>query len=178
MSRMRIAVVGLALFVVACSGGHTSGVARPVRTEPAATTALGQTSATEFAGLKPCELISSAEAVGLGITAPQPRRTAGSETCEWDGKGNGGLTVALDTKRGIDGLNYSGDTKTPATFGKHQGFSVAAPGKAPDLCHAVISVTASSSVQVVASAGGASTDTAKACELATKSAELVAAKLP
>ncbi|KOV85753.1 hypothetical protein ADL03_10855 [Nocardia sp. NRRL S-836] len=137
-------------------------MARPVNTEPTAPTAVGQTSGTGFADLNPCELISGSEAAGLGITAPQPRRTAGSETCEWDGNGNGGLTVALDTKRGVDGLDYSGDTKTPARFGKHQGFSVAAP----------------SSVQVVASAGGASTDTTKACALATKSAELVAAKLP
>ncbi|MEU7481477.1 DUF3558 family protein [Lentzea sp. NPDC042327] len=178
MNRMRIAVVGLALFAAACSDGGVSGRARPASVRTPVTSEVSRTSGAGLAGVKPCELISGAEAAGLGLVAPRPRTTAGLQTCEWDGSGNGGLTVAVDVRRGADALDYAGDAKTPARFGERDGFSVAAPDGEKDLCHAVISVSASSSVQLVASAGGASADTAKACALATRSAELVAARLP
>ncbi|KOV84684.1 hypothetical protein ADL03_15515 [Nocardia sp. NRRL S-836] len=66
--------------------------------------------------------------------------------------------------------------KAPARFRKYDGFT-AKPERDSGVCDAVISVSDSSSVQIVASADVAHRNTAKACELATKSAELVAAKL-
>ncbi len=180
MNRMRIAVVGLALLATACASDKTGGDAKPGSTTAPTTATVGTSSsdATGLVSAKPCELISGQEAARLGLTAsPEARKLAGSETCEWIDQ-NGGLTILLDLKRGAADQDYAGDTKTPANFGKFDGYTVAAPGKSADLCHAVISVTDSSSVQIVGGVKASSTDTAKACELATKSAELVAAKLP
>lgn len=179
MNHTRFAIAGLALFAAACSSGTTGGDARPgATTETPTSTSSRSAGDTKLADVRPCELISSSEATQLGLTAPpEARKAAGAETCEWIDK-NGGLTVALQAKTGANELNYQGDTKAQAKFGRYDGFTVPAAGKTVNICHAVIAVAESSSVQLVANAGVLSKDTAKACGLATKSAELIAAKLP
>lgn len=177
MNRMRFAVVGLALLATACTTGKVSGEARPGNTDTPTTTASSESSSS-LADIKPCELVNSAEAGQLGLTAPpEARKLAGEDTCEWIDR-NGGLLILLSSRRGADAHNYPNNTKSPARFGKFDGYTISAPGGAKDQCHVVISVTDSSSVQISGGIKANLTDTAKACELATKAAELVAAKLP
>lgn len=179
MKHARNAIFGLALLAAACSSGKTTGEAKSGSTSesptPSSAAAAGD---PKLASVKPCDLISSSEAGDLAIKSPKPERSLGAEICEWDGTGNGGLTVAVETTQGADDYNHEGDVKLPSKFGKYDGFTVAAPQKAVAGCIAVISVSESSSVQIIASAGAATTDTEKACEMARKSADFVAAKLP
>ncbi|MFD4642865.1 DUF3558 family protein [Lentzea sp. NPDC058436] len=178
MKHARIAIVGLALLATACTSGATTGEAKPGSTDASPTSASSAAAGDpKLASAKPCELISATEATDIGIKSPTPDQSLGAETCEWDGVGTGGLTVALETKQGADSFNYEGAVKTPSKFGAYDGFTVAAPDKAVYTCHAVISISSSSSVQIIASAGAATTDTAKACEMAKKSADFVAGKL-
>lgn len=178
MNRKRIAIAGLALFAAACSGDVTGGDAKPgTNTETSTSTSSSSTGDAKLAGVKPCDLLSSAEASTLGLASPEPRRAAASDTCEWTSADKGGLTVAVETKTGAEELNYDSSIKTPGKFGKYDGFT-AKPKQDNGLCDVVISVSDSSSVQLIANADVANRNTAKACVLATKSAELVASKLP
>lgn len=179
MNHARIAVVGLALLAAACTGGKTTGEAKPgSASEIPTSTSSTATEDTELASVKPCELINGSEATDLSIKSPTPERSVGAETCEWTGAGSSGLTVAVEPKQGVDDFNYEGDVKLPSKFGKYDGFTVAGAKKSPGVCHALISISTSSSVQIIASAGATAADTAKACEMAKKSADFVAAKLP
>ncbi|MEV6718244.1 DUF3558 domain-containing protein [Lentzea sp. NPDC051208] len=178
MNRTRIVIAGLALFATACSSGVTDGDAKPVTTSETQTTTSSSSSGDgALVGLKPCELVTGTEASGLGLGSPEPRRAAGADTCEWESNDSGGLTVALNTTIGAESLNYKTSNKTPLKVGKYDGF-IARPKEDSGLCDVVISVTDSSSVQVVANADVANRNSAKACELAQKSADFVAAKLP
>lgn len=177
MNRKRIAIAGLALFASACSSSATGGAAKPVTTaETTTSTASNSASGVDLASLKPCELVTGTEASGLGFSSPVPRRAAGADTCEWDSS-DGGLTVALNAKISAESLDFDSYTKMPTEFGKYSGFT-ARPKQDNGACQVVISVSDSSSVQVVANADVANRNSAKACELAEKSAAFVAAKLP
>ncbi|GGN17658.1 hypothetical protein GCM10011609_68240 [Lentzea pudingi] len=178
MSHARIAIVGLALLAAACSSGKTTGEAQPGGTnESPASTSSAPAGDSKLASVKPCELISASEAGDLNIKSPEPRQSLGAETCEWDGVGNGGLTIAVEPKQGADSFNYEGAVKTPSKFGTYDGFVVPAPDKTVYACSVVISISKTSSVQIIASAGAATTDTAKACDMAKKSAAFAAGKL-
>ena len=178
MNRTRIAIAGLVLFTAACSSGGTGGDAKPVTTSETQTSTPSSSGGdASLATLKPCELVSAAEASGLGFSSPVPRRAAVADTCEWESSDAGGLTVALNTTIGAESLNYTTSDKTPLKVGKYDGFT-AKPKQDNGLCDVVISVSDSSSVQVVASADVANRNSGKACELAQKSADFVAARLP
>ncbi|WP_082373176.1 DUF3558 family protein [Nocardia sp. NRRL S-836] len=99
MKRTRIGIAGLALLAAACGGNTTGGDARPgTTTETPTSTSSTSARNTKLAEVKPCELIASGEAARLGLTAPpQPRRSAGAETCEWIDS-SGGVTVAVETR--------------------------------------------------------------------------------
>jgi hypothetical protein len=179
MKHARIAIVGLALLAAACTSGKTTGEASPGSTgENPVSTSSSAAENTALASVKPCELISSSEATSLSITSPTPEKSLGAEVCDWTGAGSSGLTVAVEPKQGVNDFNYEGATKTPSKFGKYDGFTLPAPKKSPGVCHALIAVSESSSVQIIASAGATASDTEKACEMAKKSADFVAAKLP
>ncbi|MCR3746546.1 DUF3558 domain-containing protein [Lentzea californiensis] len=178
MNRTRIAVAGLVLFTAACSSSVTGGDAKPGTTSQTQTSAPSSSSSNgALAGLKPCELVTGSEASGLGLGSPEPRRAAGADTCEWESNESGGLTVALNATIGAESLDYASSDKSPLKVGKYDGFT-AKPKVDSGLCDVVISVSESSSVQVVASADVANRNPAKACELAQKSADFVVAKLP
>lgn len=64
----------------------------------------------------------------------------------------------------------------PTKIGKYAAMRVEVPLNAKYICHVVIST--SSTVQVIATIDATSTDTAAACDRATKTVELIAPKLP
>lgn len=179
MTRTRITIAGFALLTAAC-GGTVGGDAKPgTTTDTPTSTPSSSASDAPLAAVKPCDLISNTDATSLSLGSPAPRRAVGSETCEWRGTGpdRGGVTVSVNPKTGAEDLNLKGDDKTPSKFGKYDGF-IATPQQANGLCTAVISVSDSSSVHVIANADVANRNTPKACALVKKATEFVAAKLP
>ncbi|MEV8440202.1 DUF3558 domain-containing protein [Actinosynnema sp. NPDC051121] len=180
----RLAITaGLALLTTACAAAGTTGSAGPAsttssmeRTSPTPSTGRGHSA---LADLKPCDLLTPAEVGQLGLTHPgEEDQVGGADTCLWKVRGNGNASAAIRPEQGIGDLDYAGDRTVPTTIGKYPATRVEAPLDAKYICHVVISVTESSSVQVIATIDATSTDTAAACERATKTAELIAPKLP
>ncbi len=180
--RILSACVGLALLTSACGGG-ASGHPTPASTiwtwGGAPTTSSGASGGRTLANLKPCDLLTAGEVTQIGLTNPgEPDRVAGTETCDWRVSGNGGLTVGLNPDHGIKDLDYQGEQTSTTKAGKYQATKVEAHKGAKNICHVVISVTESSSVQLISNLTTSSTDTAAACDRAAKAAELIAPKLP
>ncbi|KOX23182.1 hypothetical protein ADK67_21280 [Saccharothrix sp. NRRL B-16348] len=103
---------------------------------------------------------------------------AGADTCFWKVSGNGNAGAAIRPHQGIGDLDYTDERTVPTKVGKYPATRIEAPLGAEYMCHVVISVSASSSVQVVATMPANTIDTAAACDRATKTAELIAPKLP
>lgn len=170
----------LTLFTVACTTGEpgrpTSGSTTGTTAAAATTSAKGNSALAE---VKPCDLLTSQEATGLRLSDQgEADRIAGSAVCDWRESGNGGLLVGINLKQGLADLNYTSATTSRIRVGKFEALKAAAPSGGKNLCDVVLDVSDSSSVQVSGSVSAASTDTAAACERATKAAELIAAKLP
>lgn len=168
---------GLTLAVTACSG--ETGKATPAPTSAAATSSTGGTSAAGvLTGIEPCDLLTDAEAASLGLGAPgEPDEVGNADTCLWSQSGNGGVTAGVRPDQGFDDLDYAGDPTSPVRLGEFEGVKIESPNGGKGTCHVVIRVSDSASVQVVAQLKATSTDTAAACERATKAAELIAPKL-
>lgn len=181
---IRIAAVGagLVLLVTGCSGvepGDATPGSTTVATAGTSTTSSTSSGDDELAGVKPCDLLTPDEATGLGFAAEgEPDRLAGSEACNWTVSGNGGLLVAVNTDQGIKDLNYTGAATSAIEIGKYEATKVEEPSKGKGICHVVIHMSDSSSVQVAGNMKATSTDTAAACDRATRAAELIAPKLP
>ncbi|HEX6341859.1 DUF3558 family protein [Umezawaea sp.] len=174
-----VAATTLALFGGGCSVEQTGNARSEATTEtsgpPSSASGAG---ASVLADVKPCDLLSPGEAAQLSLPTPgEARKTAGGQSCEWI-DANGGVTANVLPARSVEDLDYAGAKATSIKIGKYESSKVEAPNGALDLCHVVISVADSASVQVVGGVKPSSTDTAAACERATKAAELIAPKLP
>ena len=177
-----VIAAGLVLLATACSAAGTTGSPTPASTtstRSASTTASSDPQNNALADLKPCALLTSAEVAQLGLTHPgEEDRVGGADTCLWTVRGNGNASAAILPEQGIGDLDYTDDDPVPTKVGKYPATLIEAPLDAKYICHVVISVSESSSVQVIATIDATSTDTAAACERATKTAELIAPKLP
>lgn len=185
LTRLSIAcLAGTALLATAaCSGEGAKGTPTPAPNTGAATaTPTADSPAPDgdtLAEIKPCDLLTSSEVTRLGLTNPgEADRVGGAETCSWKVSGNGGLLASLNPTEGFADLNYQGEKTTPTKAGKYDAVLVEAHAGAENICHVVIEVSDSSSVQVIANLTASSTDTAAACKRATDAAELIAPKLP
>ncbi|MEO6086125.1 MAG: DUF3558 domain-containing protein [Umezawaea sp.] len=183
-SLTRIAFAATASFALLTAGcGGESGKALPgTTTETTISTsspsATGKTGDSKLAALKPCDLLTETEVTALGLTNPgEAEKIASAETCDWKQSGNGGLLVGIRAKQGIKDLTLTG-TKSPTKIGKYEATKIEALDGAPNSCAVIIPVSESSSVQIIGNFTASSTDTAGACERATKAAELIAPKLP
>ncbi|ONI93040.1 hypothetical protein ALI22I_00390 [Saccharothrix sp. ALI-22-I] len=173
-------VVGLAI-LTGCSGEPgTPSPGSTTETEVSTSTA-GSTGSNDntLAGIKPCDLLTSSEATSLALASPgEADRVGGADACDWAESGNGGLIVGVNPTRGLKDLNYEGETTFPTKISKYEATRVEAHNGSKSICHVVISVSDSSSVQVIGTLKATSTDTAAACDRATRAAELIAPKLP
>ncbi|MFC5055538.1 DUF3558 family protein [Saccharothrix xinjiangensis] len=86
--------------------------------------------------------------------------------------------IIPEMSRAIDDLDIEQEKASPITIGKYDATQVAAPRGGQAGCEVFIPVTDSSTVEITANLKSSSTDTAAACERATKAAELIAPKLP
>lgn len=174
------AIAGLAMLLVACTdepGTPTAG-STPTTTADSSTTGA-KPDAGALADVEPCDLLTSSEATGLNLTSPgEPDRVGGTDACDWSESGNGGLIIGVNPTRGIEDLDYRGEKTSPIKIGKYDATKVESHKGAKYVCHVVISVSNSSSVQAIGTLKATSTDTVAACERATKAAELIAPKLP
>ncbi|MFT7840604.1 DUF3558 family protein [Saccharothrix sp. BKS2] len=185
LARLPIAcLAGLALLAgAACSGDGTAGTPTPVPTTGTTTGASTPSSSPAgddaFAGIAPCDLLTSGEVTQLGLTNPgEADQIGGAEACGWKVSGNGGLLAALNPTKGFADLDYEGEKTSPVKAGRYDAVLVEAHAGAENICHVVIEVSGSSSLQVISNLTAGSTDTAAACERATDAAELIAPKLP
>jgi hypothetical protein len=178
----RLAIAGVALLTAACTASGTTGTPQPATTTGTSTSAAASSGDAEhgtLAELAPCDLLTSEEVGQLGLTHPgEEEDVAGVGTCNWYGGSNGAASAGIHTRQGIAGLNYQGDHAVPTRIGKFDATRIEAPMAAKYACHVVISTSATSSVQVIGTVQATSTDTAAACERATKAAEFIAPKLP
>ncbi|QFZ17637.1 DUF3558 family protein [Saccharothrix syringae] len=180
LTRLPIALALLA--AAACSGNGASGTPTPAPNSGGTTTSTtGSTvgGGDALADLKPCDLLTSGEVTRLGLSNPgEADRVGGAEACRWNVSGNGGLLAAVNPTQGFADLNYEGEKTSPTKAGDRDAILVEAHAGAQNICHVVIEVSDSSSVQVIANLTASSTDTAAACKRATDAAELIAPKLP
>ncbi|MGW4113129.1 DUF3558 domain-containing protein [Actinosynnema sp. NPDC004786] len=178
-----VCAVGTALVAAAC-GTDTVGSPQPAATMSGTSTPLPSTSASTsenaaLAALDPCDLLTPADVGQLGLRYPgEAEEVGGANTCRWLKGADGGAAAGIRADQGIDDLNYEGDKVTPTHVGKYPATLVEAPLNAKYMCHVVISVSTSSTVQVIGTVKANSTDTAAACSRATQAAELIAPKLP
>ncbi|MFS8096134.1 DUF3558 domain-containing protein [Lentzea alba] len=167
------AVVGLAALSAGCTG--TTGEAKP---DPTATTPSSGT-ASSLGSIKPCELMTEAETKELGITsAGDPNKLGSADACTWTISGDGSVAVGVRADRGVKDLTLDGNKKSEIKVGKFTATKVEGQDGSSDTCSIVLSVTEGSSVSIVSTLGGGREDMAASCERATKTATLVAAKLP
>lgn len=178
-----VCTIGAALVTAAC-GTATVGSPQPASTIPRTSTPLPSTSASTseneaLAALNPCDLLTRADVGQLGLKYPgEAQEVGGANTCHWLQGADGGAAAGIRADEGIDDLNYEGDKVTPIHVGKYTATLVEAPLNAKYMCHVVISVSESSTVQIIGTVKANSTDTAAACSRATQVAELIAPKLP
>ncbi|MFE9748464.1 DUF3558 family protein [Saccharothrix saharensis] len=178
----RLAIAGLALLTAACTASGTAGTPQAATTTSSSSSVPappGDNENSALADLSACDLLTSEEVGRLGLTHPgEAKDVAGVDTCNWYGDGNGAASAGINTRQGIDELNYQGSHTVPTSVGKFDATRIEAPLEAKYACHVVISTSATSSVQVIGMVKANSTDTAAACDRATKAAELIAPKLP
>lgn len=178
MKRTFIAtVIGLAALTAGCSG--TAGQANPTPTNGGSTPTSGSSSNSGLEAVKPCDLLKEADVTSLGLTYPgKAEKVATSDGCYWSVSGNGGLRAGIRTKSGVKELNLSGDKISAIKVGKYDATKVEAQDGAKNACTIGISVSDTSSVLVIANISLTSTDTAAACDRASKAADLIAPNLP
>jgi hypothetical protein len=174
-----VLTAALAIGVTACSDEPGTPTAASTHTTTTTSTSSVAPEDNALADIQPCDLLSAEEAKSLGLDSRgEPDDIAGTTSCDWPQSGNGGLIVGIRPTRGISDLNYDTEKSSEVTIGKYDAVKVEEPNNGKALCQVLIAVSDSSSVQVTGSLKATSTDTAAACERATKAAELIAAKLP
>lgn len=178
MKRILVATtIGLSILASGCSAGTTGN---PTPTTGGSTPTSGSDTATGLEALaqKPCDLLTEAEVSSLGIkSAGEAAKVGTAEGCDWNESGKGGLRVGIRAKTGVADLNLNGESSR-TKVGKYDVTKVEAPDGAKGSCTFLIAVSDSSSVSIIGNIGLTSTNTAAACERASKAADLIAPKLP
>lgn len=177
MKRTLIAsAIGLATLTAGCTG--TIGDAKPEPTSGGTTPTSSSGTQNGLAAIKPCNLLTEADAKTIGLTHPGKEADIGTaDGCDWRVSGNGGLSASIRTKSGVKDLDFKGDKISEIAVGRFTATKVEAPEGDKAACTVLIAVTDTSSVSIQSNLDLTSTDTAAACDRATKAAELIAPKL-
>jgi hypothetical protein len=131
-----------------------------------------------LASIDPCGLLSPTDRSTAGVTVlGKPKTIADARACDWSVPGTFGVTVTLDDKTGLTGLDVARKTATKTKIGAHQALQVADKKAADGTCAVLLGVGNSASVQIDVSNNGFS-DTPLACRRAGTVAGLVEPKLP
>lgn len=178
MKRILIAtLLGLTTLTAGCTG--TKGEATPAPTTGTGTPTSGSDASSGLKSLKPCDLLTDAEASSFGFKLPGETSTIGaSNTCDWTIPGGGGLNAGIFADSSVKDLDIKGDKVSDIKVGRFPATKAEAQDGSKDTCAVVIAASETSSVAVIGTVKVASGDTAAACERASKAADLIAAKLP
>ena len=180
MKRILIATaIGLSVLAAGCTSTGTTGTPTPIAGSTAPTSDSNSASGLEALAAEPCGLLTEAELATVGLKAAGEAAKVGtSQGCDWNQSGKGGLRVGIRTDSGVKDLNTDNGTRSQTKIGKYEVTKVEAPDGAKGACTYFIAVSESSSVSIIGNIGITSTDTAAACDRASKAAELIAPKLP
>ncbi|MET8757477.1 DUF3558 family protein [Lentzea sp. NPDC004782] len=176
MKRIAVAsMLCIALLSAGCTG--TTGEAKPTPTTGGGTS-TSTPAASPLDSMKPCNLLTAAEVTTAGLNNPgKEAQVATSAGCEWRAADGGGVRAGIRTKSGVKDLNLSGDKVSEIKVGGLNATKVEAQDGAKNACTIALSVSESSSVLVIATLNLSSSDTAAACDRASKAADLIAPKL-
>ena len=131
-----------------------------------------------LAALDPCALLSVTDRSTAGVSVlGKPKAIADTRACDWTVPGTFGVTVTLDDKVGLAGLDVARKTATKTKVGAHQAMQVADRKAADGTCAVLLGVGDSANVQIDVSNTNFS-DTPLACRRAGTVAGLVEPKLP
>jgi len=131
-----------------------------------------------LAALDPCGLLSPTDRSTAGVSVlGKPKAIADTRACDWTMPGTFGVTVTLDDKVGLAGLDVARKTATKTKVGTHQAMQVSDRKAADGTCAVLLAVGTSANVQIDVSNNSFS-DTPLACRRAGTVAGLVEPKLP
>jgi hypothetical protein len=131
-----------------------------------------------LAALDPCTLLSPQDRSTAGVSVlGRPKDIAGARACDWTVPGTFGVTVTVDERNGLTGLEVAKKTATKTTVGAHPALRVSDKKAADGTCAVLLGVGDAASVQIDVSNTGFS-DTPLACRRAGTVAGLVEPKLP
>lgn len=171
------ALIGLAALATGCTG--TKGEATPTPTTGGSTPTSNGNASSGLKSIKPCDLITDAEAASFGFKLPgETGKIVSADICDWTIPGNGGVQAGVFANDGLKDLNLDSGKKSDIKVGKFSAIKVEAPDGSKDTCDIVIAASDTSSVAIISTSKVGSGDTATACERASKAADLIAAKLP
>ncbi|GAA3004723.1 DUF3558 domain-containing protein [Actinokineospora diospyrosa] len=173
--------ISLVLLLTSCDNETAGTPTTPGDSGPPATTEkTSRTNAptTPVAdSIKPCELLSTADARGLGVVEePRTKTTKDTNSCRWRVE----KPVAADSysidithylDRGLKDL-VSSETPTPVNVGSHE--AVQAPGISAAGCVVALGLTAESRVDVYVTGG----NQGRMCAPALDVAKIIDPKLP
>ncbi|AHH94818.1 hypothetical protein GCM10010174_36280 [Kutzneria viridogrisea] len=177
MSRKLVALcAGIAVTAASASGCSqvvpgAAEAATPGRTAPPP---AGQDKARELTGIDPCGLLTAQESAQFGSSTHERQDYGGAHICQWSFPGSHALDLGLDDQRGVKQLIVGEGRPSTITVGRHQARQIAA-NFGDGNCVVSLAITDSSRVDVVANAN---VDTAKACDLALRTAKIVEPKVP
>jgi hypothetical protein len=177
--RSFVPFLGLLPVAALALAGCASGGARPAAPgPPEVSVSSGAPAKPTLADVKPCDLLSSADRSGAGLTTIGAEKAIGAaRACDWTAPGVFGVTVTLDNAVGLADLKVAKKTATPAKVGTRDALRVSDKKAADGTCAVLLGVGEKGSAQVDVSNTNF-TDTALACERAGTIAELIEPKLP
>lgn len=175
--RMTVSLAILAVGLVACSD-QTGGDPNPATS----TTTKSTTSSTSTGGkqsaldaIDPCGLLSASDVARFGARPGKRNDIGGAIGCGWTVPGQGTFGIALRSKQSVDSIVVGKGRIVDQSVGSHQGKRLEEPD---GVGACLVSIAVSDSSRVDVDGVATHTDNAKACDFATRVAELIEPKLP
>lgn len=171
-----VPLIAIGVFGLAACSQTTTG--NPTAGSSPGSSATG-TGRPSTASVKPCDLLSSAEASQLQLTPQGPINEGNARACQWqkpvdiNGQNGFGVEIGIRDSQGLDSINTSGYTMSQDNIGTHQGRQGAATGG--DACLVAIGVGTTSRVDLIITGGS---DAASSCQFANEIAKFVEPRLP
>jgi hypothetical protein len=173
-------LIALVIALAGCSA-ETPGEPNPTGT----TGSVGSTTSTRpptntsarssLGSVDPCGLLEAADVAAFGANPGRRRGGSSAPSCDWTVPGGkGGFSVDIHPDRNVDQIVVRRGRLTDQVVGTRQGKRLE-EDDGPGACMVSIPITDTSRVDFQ---GTANTNTAKACEYATRVAELIEPKLP
>jgi Protein of unknown function (DUF3558) len=158
--------------LIAMSGCSNTTSGEPLPTSEPTATSGGSPSLDV---VDPCTLLTAAEVGQFGANAGKPVNSSRARACQWlVPGGNGVFSINLRSGQGLADIVVAQGKLADQRVGSHSG-KILRDDDGPGACMISIEITKSSRVDVQSSY---KTDTAMACDRATKVTNLIEPRLP